>query len=44
MLMLVAWTWALQDYDAALKLSPTDKQLRQDYETLKEALLRSTSD
>ena len=35
---------ALQDYDAALKLSPTDEQLRQDYETLKEALLRDTSE
>ena len=35
---------ALQDYDAALKLSPTDEQLRQDYATLKEALLRDTSE
>ena len=35
---------AVQDYDAALKLSPADEQLREDYHKLKEALLEDTAD
>jgi len=35
---------AVQDYDAALKLSPANEQLREDYHKLKEALLEDTAD
>ena len=35
---------ALQDYDAAMKLSPSNTGLREDYETLKQALLSDTSE